>query len=180
MSCQKCEDTPLRGCYVRVGNGNVEIIACEDHARELIFNLRQYNKIKDSGDDLIYQYKGGEDDGEGGLTEPRTWKEAYEEEERYEDWAKKEMQAACERIKAHPEWNYGPNAYPSPHERAIVAGCGMAVKELQEENKKLKDALQEIGNLCGKPTMAYSELIENTERGEVLKKIYEKVANVLL
>jgi len=90
-------------------------------------------------DDLIYQHKGGEDDGYGGKIKPVTWKEAYKEQEKYETWAMKEMKEACDKIKVHPEWKYGENAYPSPYERAIVAGCGQAVKQLQEELIKAKE-----------------------------------------
>ena len=90
-------------------------------------------------EDLIYKYLGGDDDGYGGKTEPETWKEAYEEQIRYDSWAMKTMKEACEKIKAHPEWTYGENAYPSPYERAIVAGCGLAVKQLQEELARLKE-----------------------------------------
>ena len=101
---------------------------------------------KPSGE--IYKYKGGEDDGYGGKTTPVTWKEAYEEQERYETWAMKEMKKACEKIKAHPKWEWGANAYPSSYERAIVAGCGQAVEELQKE----------IAILKAKPVMTKEEV----------------------
>ena len=88
--------------------------------------------------DLIYLYLGGEYDGYGGKTEPITYKGAYEDDLHYNTWAMEEMKKACEKIKAHPEWKYGENAYPSPHERAIVGGCGQAVIELQAELTRLK------------------------------------------
>jgi hypothetical protein len=48
MSCNECEtQQELRGptirllqIFVRVGNGNVEIVACDKHAKELIERLR--------------------------------------------------------------------------------------------------------------------------------------------
>ena len=91
-------------------------------------------KLVDSKE--VYQYLGGEDDGYGGKTLPITWKEAYEEQDRYETWAMKEMKKACEKIKANPQCKF--NEYPSPYERTIVAGCGQAIEELQEEIKKLR------------------------------------------
>jgi hypothetical protein len=90
---------------------------------------------------LVYMYNGGEDDGYGGKTDPITYKEAYEDDAEYDHWARREMKKACEKIKAHPKWNYGENAYPSPYERAIVAGCGQAVEELKAENERLKREL---------------------------------------
>ena len=83
-------------------------------------------------ENLAYFHKGGEDNGYDGSTPPISWKSQYEEQQRHETWAMSEMKKACEKIKAHPEWKYGENAYPSSYERAIVAGCGQAVKELQE------------------------------------------------
>lgn len=44
MSCKECEDNPLSGCFVRVGNGNVELIGCEKHLSELIDKLRDKKK----------------------------------------------------------------------------------------------------------------------------------------
>jgi hypothetical protein len=35
MSCKDCEERPLRGAYYRWSNGNVEIVACEKHWREI-------------------------------------------------------------------------------------------------------------------------------------------------
>ena len=74
--------------------------------------LEEIEKLKKQ----VYQYMGGDDDGYGGKTEPITWKEAYEEEIEHWTWAKEEMKKACEKIKAHPEWKYGENSYPSSHE----------------------------------------------------------------
>jgi len=39
MSCKNCEESPIE-TYVRVGNGNVRIVGCEKHLRELIMKLR--------------------------------------------------------------------------------------------------------------------------------------------
>lgn len=39
MSCKNCEENPIE-TYVRVGNGNVMIVGCEKHLRELIMKLR--------------------------------------------------------------------------------------------------------------------------------------------
>lgn len=44
MSCKNCEQNPIE-TYVRVGNGNVMIIGCEEHLRELLIKLRN-NKEK--------------------------------------------------------------------------------------------------------------------------------------
>ena len=100
-------------------------------------------EVKALREDFWY-HKGGEDDSYGGKTEPISYKEAYEEGIRYDKDMRKMMQEACDKIKKDPNWTYGENAYPSPHERAIVAGCQKAVKELQAENKKLRLALQTI------------------------------------
>lgn len=97
---------------------------------------------------LIYLHRGGDDDGYGGKTEPITYKEAYEEDLRYDKWAREEMQKACEKIKSHPKWEWGENAYPSPYERAIVAGCGQAVEELQKRVKELEALMPEERALC--------------------------------
>ena len=35
MSCEKCNNEPIRGAYYRWKNANVEIIACEEHWREI-------------------------------------------------------------------------------------------------------------------------------------------------
>jgi hypothetical protein len=92
----------------------------------------------------IYCHKGGDDDGYGGKTLPITWKEEAKDHAQYETWAMNEMKKACEKIKAHPKWDYGENAYPSPYERAIVAGCGQAVEELQRENSEYRSALEDL------------------------------------
>jgi hypothetical protein len=118
----------------------------EKDFRTAAFIAKSLTIAKPSGE--IYKYKGGEDDGYGGKTTPVTWKEAYEEQERYETWAMKEMKKACEKIKAHPKWEWGANAYPSSYERAIVAGCGQAVEELQKE----------IAILKAKPVMTKEEV----------------------
>ena len=89
----------------------------------------------------FWYHKGGEDDSYGGKTEPISYKEAYEEGIRYDKDMRKMMQEACNKIKKDPNWTYGENAYPSPHERAIVAGCQKAVKELQAENKALRETV---------------------------------------
>lgn len=35
MSCQKCEDDPILGAFLRWKNANIEIIACEEHWKEI-------------------------------------------------------------------------------------------------------------------------------------------------
>ena len=35
MSCDKCDDEPIRGAYYRWKNANVEIVACEEHWLEI-------------------------------------------------------------------------------------------------------------------------------------------------
>ena len=39
MSCQKCEENPIE-TYIRVGNGNVMVVGCEEHLKELMIELR--------------------------------------------------------------------------------------------------------------------------------------------
>lgn len=39
MSCKNCEENPVE-TYVRIGNGNVMIVGCVEHLRELIMKLR--------------------------------------------------------------------------------------------------------------------------------------------
>ena len=39
MSCKNCEENPVE-TYVRIGNGNVKIVGCVNHLRELIMILR--------------------------------------------------------------------------------------------------------------------------------------------
>lgn len=43
MSCKNCEENPIE-TYVRIGNGNVMIVGCEQHLRELITKLRNSKK----------------------------------------------------------------------------------------------------------------------------------------
>lgn len=45
MSCKKCEEKPIE-TYVRIGNGNVKIIGCMEHLRELIRKLRGNKEAK--------------------------------------------------------------------------------------------------------------------------------------
>lgn len=45
MSCKHCEENPIE-TYVRVGNGNVTIVGCEKHLRELIDKLRLANEVR--------------------------------------------------------------------------------------------------------------------------------------
>lgn len=45
MSCKHCEENPVV-TYVRVGNGNVEVVGCIKHLRELIENLRLANEVR--------------------------------------------------------------------------------------------------------------------------------------
>lgn len=40
MSCKDCEENPVV-TYVRIGNGNVQVIGCLKHLRELIEKLRR-------------------------------------------------------------------------------------------------------------------------------------------
>lgn len=48
MSCEECEAVqtaaeagePIPGYYVRVGNGNVQIVGCDDHVRLLLIAVR--------------------------------------------------------------------------------------------------------------------------------------------
>ena len=98
----------------------------------------------------VFQYEGGEEDGygDGGTTQPVTWKEAYEENERYESWALKEMQKACDLIKAHPEYPYDKErSWPSPYERAIVAGCTRAVRELKAQLTQSQGEVAQLKNI---------------------------------
>ncbi len=49
MSCNDCETiqynyskgAPIGHCYVRVGNGNVQIIGCDKHCKELLEELQK-------------------------------------------------------------------------------------------------------------------------------------------
>lgn len=35
MSCENCEDNPIRGAFYRWSRANVEIIACEEHWKQI-------------------------------------------------------------------------------------------------------------------------------------------------
>ena len=39
MSCRVCEEEPIQP-YIRVGNGNVMVVGCEKHIKELFAKLR--------------------------------------------------------------------------------------------------------------------------------------------
>jgi hypothetical protein len=54
------------------------------------------------------------------------------------------MRRSYQKIKSHPKWEYGENAFPSPYERTIVAGCGQAVEQLQTKIEKLERAIDYI------------------------------------
>ena len=45
MSCKHCEENPVE-TYVRVGNGNVMIVGCVEHLRELIAKLRLADEVR--------------------------------------------------------------------------------------------------------------------------------------
>lgn len=45
MSCKNCEENPVV-TYVRVGNGNVQVIGCVKHLRELIDKLRLADEVR--------------------------------------------------------------------------------------------------------------------------------------
>lgn len=47
MSCTKCEEEPIQ-TWVRIGNGNVMVVGCQKHLRELMEILR-----KNSGDGQV-------------------------------------------------------------------------------------------------------------------------------
>jgi len=51
MSCEKCEDEPLRGAWYRWKNANVEIVACEEHWLEITeaLNFSQQRKEEEDG-----------------------------------------------------------------------------------------------------------------------------------
>ena len=40
MSCTKCEEEPIQ-TWVRIGNGNVMVVGCQKHLRELMERLRE-------------------------------------------------------------------------------------------------------------------------------------------
>lgn len=44
MSCQKCEDEPVRGVFYRWKNANIEIIACREHWVEIRDTLDKAQK----------------------------------------------------------------------------------------------------------------------------------------
>jgi hypothetical protein len=48
MSCDECNDSPLRGAFYRWGNANIEIVACKKHWLEIreVLNKAQDKKIK--------------------------------------------------------------------------------------------------------------------------------------
>lgn len=46
MSCKNCEENPVES-YVRIGNGNVMIVGCVKHLRELIDKLRNSKEEED-------------------------------------------------------------------------------------------------------------------------------------
>lgn len=48
MSCKKCEEEPVE-TYIRVGDGNVMIVGCVEHLRELIVKLRS---AKEENEDI--------------------------------------------------------------------------------------------------------------------------------
>jgi len=120
---EKCKNCPyIKECHIYTYNKSIDL--CTSILAKAI---QERDKLKD----LVYLYLGGEDDGYGNKTSPITYKEAYEDDVRYDTWSHREMKKACEKIKAHPKWNYKKDAYPSPSERAIVAGCSQAVEQLQ-------------------------------------------------
>lgn len=45
MSCKYCEESPIE-TYVRIGNGNVMIVGCVKHLRELIDKLRLADEVR--------------------------------------------------------------------------------------------------------------------------------------
>ena len=40
MSCDRCENNPIRGVYFRWKNANIEIVGCTDHIKEVMDALR--------------------------------------------------------------------------------------------------------------------------------------------
>lgn len=46
MSCENCEEQPIRGAYYRWKNANVEIVACEKHWKEIREALNNAQKEK--------------------------------------------------------------------------------------------------------------------------------------
>jgi len=82
---------------------------------------------------------GGEDDGYGGKTQPITYKEAYEEELRYDKDMRKELMKAMEEIRASK--GYPQNQYPSPCDRAWKAAGTRIIKELEARVAKKEPEL---------------------------------------
>lgn len=141
----------------------------------------------------IYRIKPNtEPDGYGNFCEAETWKEAYEDEKDYDKRMRELMNKACEKIKSHPDWKYGKNAYPSPYERAIVAGCQKAIRELENKLQSLNEALgeaidvgieaeQKLRTLESKLTVENIERIM-LERPDTIHSLWstKKVANTLI
>ncbi len=46
MSCEQCENKPIRGGYFRWKNADIEIIACEKHWLEIRDVLRAAQEVK--------------------------------------------------------------------------------------------------------------------------------------
>ena len=53
MSCKNCEENPVE-TYVRIGNGNVMIVGCVKHLRELIMKLRNSKEEDEKGENDAY------------------------------------------------------------------------------------------------------------------------------
>lgn len=49
MSCINCDEKPITGAYFRWKNANVEIIACEEHWKEIrdVLRKEQVKRPKD-------------------------------------------------------------------------------------------------------------------------------------
>ena len=56
MSCKNCEENPVE-TYVRIGNGNVMIVGCVEHLRELIMKLRGDKEEEMTKHQLVEQAK---------------------------------------------------------------------------------------------------------------------------
>jgi hypothetical protein len=57
MSCEACDlvqeaPIPSAGIYIRIGSGNVYVLGCNDHVRELIQRLRR--EIAGDRSDTVY------------------------------------------------------------------------------------------------------------------------------
>ena len=46
MSCQKCEEEPMRGAFFRWKNANIEIVACKEHWLEITDILNRRNELE--------------------------------------------------------------------------------------------------------------------------------------